>query len=149
MTQFEVLDSVTEAGERALDTVVGGTAFAVDAVRRPRKTAVRAQRRGAKLTGEAVSQATKVADTAGNLPERVLVGYLRAVKGQARRTDVVGAAARTLLGTVNTPAGTAAEFLARIERETRLPKPAARAAAPKATMRRARATATRRPRRSA
>src|SRR5258708_24888253 len=118
MAQFDVLDSVQAASEQALDAVVGGVNAARDAVRRPAVTRRRVQVRSAEVTSNAVKEANKVAERVLNVPERVLVQYLRTIKKQAGRKDAVGLAARTLLETVNTPAGTAAGFFSRIEKAT-------------------------------
>ena len=60
------------------------------------------------------------------LPERFVVAWLRRVKAQASRSDVVGAAARGLLEAVHTPAGGAASFFTTIEKESSLPRPTPR-----------------------
>jgi hypothetical protein len=65
---------------------------------------------------------SRTIEGAGVLPERVLVAWLRRVKEQARRSDVVGTAARGLLEAVHTPAGGAASFFTTIERESSLPR---------------------------
>ena len=52
------------------------------------------------------------------LPERVLHGGIRRVQEESARGDVLGVAARAILSAVHVPAVTAAEFFARLERET-------------------------------
>lgn len=148
MAQFDVLDTVQTAREQALDAVVGRVNAARDAVRRPADAGRRVQLRSAKVTSTAVKEANKVAERVLNVPERVLVQYLHTVRKRAARKDAVGLAARTLLETVNTPAGTAAGFFTRIEKATALPVRAPRTAA-KTTARATAAKAKPRARRTA
>jgi len=134
MSQFDVIESVQSASERALDAVVGGGQRALEVVPLRRLNSRAAQRRRAQV----VKQANQAAERVLNLPEQALVQSLRRVKVQAGRKDVVGLAARTLLEAVNTPAGTAAGFFTRIEKATALPK-----RAPRATVRATAAKTTR------
>jgi hypothetical protein len=122
MTDLTIVDNAFntagEAGEAALDTVVGGAAMAFDTATRPRRTVGRARRRGSEVN-EVIAEVTEEAvDGVLGLPERALVGYVRMLRRQAKRDDLVGAASRTLLGTVHGRAREAARFFTRIERET-------------------------------
>lgn len=122
MTDLTIVDdafnSVGSAGEAALDTVVGGAVTAFDAVARPRRSAGRARRRGSEVNETLIDAAEEVLDVATGLPERVLLTYLRAVRRQAGRRDVLGAASRTVLGAVHGSARDWARFFSRLERET-------------------------------
>lgn len=110
--------TVVDAGEAALDTVVGGAAMALDTVTRPRRSAGRARRRGNDVT-EALADATEdVVDEVSGLPERVLVAYVRLLRRRARRDDVVGTVSRGVLGVLHRPAQDWARFFQRLERET-------------------------------
>jgi hypothetical protein len=112
------LTVVGNAGEAALDTVVGGAAVALDTVTRPRRSAGRARRRGNDVT-EAITDATEdVVDEVSALPERVLVAYVRLLRRRARREDVVGTVSRGVLGALHRPARDWARFFQRLERET-------------------------------
>jgi len=117
MSDLTILDSVGSAGEAALDTVVGGAALALETVSRPRRTARRAQRRGAEAAG-AIAETTS--DVVSALPERVLVAYVRLLRSNARRDDVVGTVSRGVLGAMHVPAREGARFLLRLEKETAL-----------------------------
>lgn len=135
----DVLDSVSSASQNALDTVVGGGAIALDAFRRPSV----ARRRGER----ALKQTNQVVEETLALPERALVAYLRNLRRQARRKDVVGAVSRNVLIALNRPAATAARFFHVVERESAVP--VARSTARKAvsaakTTRRRTTTAARR-----
>ena len=114
MSDLTILDSVGSAGEAALDTVVGGAALALDSVSRPRRTARRARRRGSEAAGAIAETTSEV--TA--LPERVLVAYVRLLRSNARREDVVGTVSRGVLGAMHVPAREGARFLLRLEKET-------------------------------
>jgi hypothetical protein len=112
------LTVVGNAGEAALDTVVGGAAVALDTVTHPRRSAGRARRRGNDVT-EAITDATEdVVDEVSALPERVLVAYVRLLRRRARRDDVVGTVSRGVLGALHRPARDWARFFQRLERET-------------------------------
>jgi hypothetical protein len=112
------LTVVGNAGETALDTVVGGAAMALDTVTRPRRAAGRARRRGNDVT-DAISDATEdVVDEVSALPERVLVAYVRLLRRRARRDDVVGTVSRGVLDALHRPAKDWARFFQRLERET-------------------------------
>ena len=151
MTNVGFLDSIGRAGEEALDTVVGGGAVALDVVRNPRRGTGGVRRRGARVTQEVVDDVEDVVDEVLGLPERVLHVYLRGVRGRARRGDVIGSAARTLLGVINGPAHDAARFFERLERETQVkaPRRRTRAAQKARTATRRTAGAARRPGRAA
>jgi len=111
-------DSVGSAGEAALDTVVGGAAMALDTATRPRRTAGRARRRGSQVN-EAIAEATEeVVDGVAALPERVLLAYVRLLRRQGRRDDLMGSVSRTVLGAVHGQARGAARFFGRLERES-------------------------------
>jgi len=112
------IDSVGAAGEAALDTVVGGAAIALDAATRPRRSAGRARRRGGAVNEALLDAGEELVDEVTGLPERVLVGYLRLLRRQGRRDDVLGIVSRGVLGTVHDQARGAARFFARLERET-------------------------------
>jgi hypothetical protein len=109
----DVLDSVGSVSQNALDTVVGGGAIALDAFRRPSV----ARRRGER----ALKQTNQVVEETLALPERALVAYLRNLRRQARRKDVVGAVSRNVLIALNRPAATAARFFHVVERESAVP----------------------------
>jgi hypothetical protein len=106
----DVLDTVGTASQSALDTVVGGGAIALDAFRKPTQT----RRRGA----QALKQTNQVVEETLALPERALIAYLRNLRRQARRKDVVGTVSRTVLVAVNRPAASAAHFFGVVERES-------------------------------
>jgi hypothetical protein len=118
MTDLSIVDSVGNAGEAALDTVVGGAAMALDTITRPRRSAGRARRRGADVA-EAISDTTEdVVDEVSALPERVLISYVRMLRRRARRDDVVGTVSRGVLDVLHRPARDWARFWQRLERET-------------------------------
>lgn len=147
-------DSVGSAGEAALDAVVGGADAAIDVAARPRRSVARARRRGQAVNREIADTVDDLVDTATALPERVLVAYLRGLRRQAHRDDVLGAASRTILDAVNGSAREAARFFARVERVSTTParrtRPAtATAAHRRTTTRRGRATGTTRGRKTA
>jgi hypothetical protein len=131
MTDLTIVDnafeSVGSAGEAALDAVVGGAALAVDGAIRPRRSVARARRRGSQVNDTIAGAAEDVAETAAALPEHLLVAFLRSLRQQAARDDVLGAASRTILGAVHGSAGEAARFFARLERETAVLRRAPRA----------------------
>lgn len=136
----DVLDTISSASQNALETVVNGGSNALDAIRRPAQT----RRRGAQATERALKQANGVIDDTLALPERALVAYLRGLRKQARRKDVVGIVSRNVLIAVNRPAGGAASFFSRVEKETAVSaRPAGRstAAATSKTKRAVRRTA--------
>ena|SRR5437588_66512 len=133
-----IIDTVGDAGEDALDTVVGGGALVLDAARLPGRTARRVRGRGAQASDAIAEQIQETFDDAVALPERLLHAYLRGVRARARRRDRLGAASQALLRAVHAPALEAARFFARLERETAVP-PGARGG-------RGRATAARRKR---
>ena len=114
MSDLDFFATVGSATEQAVDTAVGTGALALDVIRRPQRT----RRRGAQVTDQALREAGDIVDEAAGLPERVLIAYLRGVRRQARRSDVLGLVSRGLLGAVNAPAGSAAGFFTRLERET-------------------------------
>jgi hypothetical protein len=118
-------DTIFDTGEGALDTVVGGGALALDAARRPGRTARRARGRGAQATDAITEQIEGTLDGAMALPERLLHAYLRGVRARARRRDPIGSVSQALLRAVHLPALEAARFFARLERETALPRKAA------------------------
>lgn len=118
MTDLSIVDSVGNAGEAALDTVVGGASVALDSLTRPRRAAGRARRRGGDVN-EAISDAAEdVLDEVTALPERVLVAYVRMLRRRARQDDVVGTVSRGVLGAMHRPAKDWARFFQRLERET-------------------------------
>jgi hypothetical protein len=122
MTDLSIVDSafdtVGSAGEAALDAVVGGAAMALDTATRPRRTAGRARRRGSQVN-EAIAEATEeVVEGVAALPERVLLAYVRLLRRQGRRDDLVGSVSRTVLGAVHGQARGAARFFGRLERES-------------------------------
>jgi hypothetical protein len=128
MTDLSIVESVGNAGEAALDTVVGGAAMALDSVTRPRRTAGRARRRGSDVA-EALTEATEdVVDEVSAIPERVLVAYVRMLRRRARGDDVVGTVSRGVLGALHRPAKDAARFFQRLERETTVERAARRTA---------------------
>jgi len=115
MTDVNVFETIGTVSEQALDTVVG-------AVTSPVETAVsardEARRRGAEVTERAAEQIEEIVDEAMALPERLVVAYLRRLRAEARREDVIGVASRRILGAVHGPAHVAAGFFARIEQES-------------------------------
>ena len=112
------VDSVGSAGESALDSVVGGAALAVDAARRPRRTAAQARRRGSAANQALVEAGEELVEEAVALPERALLGYVRLLRRQGRRDDVVGGVSRAVLGAVHGQARGAARFFTRLEKAT-------------------------------
>ncbi|HEV7676969.1 MAG TPA: hypothetical protein VGQ42_00200 [Candidatus Dormibacteraeota bacterium] len=118
MTDLTIVDSAGRAGEAALDTIVGGASFALDAVARPGRSTGRARRRGSAVNNSITDGVEEVVDEVVSLPERALIAYIRMLRRTGRRPDVVGAVTRTLLDVVNGPAKEAARFFERLERET-------------------------------
>jgi hypothetical protein len=112
------VDSVGSAGESAIDSVVGGAALALDAARRPRRTAARARRRGSEANQALVEATEELVEEAVALPERALLGYVRLLRRQGVREDVVGGVSRALLGAVHGQAKGAARFFTRLEKAT-------------------------------
>jgi hypothetical protein len=118
MTDLSIVDTLGNAGEAALDTVVGGTAIAMDSLTRPRRTVGRTRRRGSDVNAAIVDATEDVIDEVTLLPERMLVAYVRMLRRNARRDDVVGTLSRTVLGVLHGPAKDWARFWQRLERET-------------------------------
>src|ERR1700716_196667 len=98
------IDTAGDAGEDALDTVVGSGALVLDAARRPGRAARRVRGRGARATDAIADQIEETFDDARALPERLLHSYLRAVRARARRRDPVGTVSQALLRAVHAPA---------------------------------------------
>lgn len=134
MTNTDFFATVGSAAEQAVDTAAGTGALALDVLRRPQRT----RRRGAQVTDRVVREAEDLVDEALNLPERALLAYLRGVRRRARRDDVLGLVSRGLLGAVNGPAGTAADFFGRVESVTEFETRRRRSAAPAPARRAAR-----------
>jgi hypothetical protein len=118
MTDLTIVDSASRAGEAALDTVVGGAAMALDSVTRPRRSAGRARRRGSDVNGTLADATEEVFDEVSALPERVLLAYVRTLRRNARRDDVLGTVSRGVLGVMHRPARDWSHFFQRLERET-------------------------------
>jgi hypothetical protein len=126
MADTPALGTVSRASDDAVDTAVGGASIALDAVRHPENGIQTARRRGSRITSRLSEGTESAVDEVISLPERMLFSGLRALRTRARRSDVGGVAARSVLLMVHRPARSAARVLERIERETAPPAAADR-----------------------
>ena len=98
MTEERVEDA-TEAAVMGADLVSGAVATGVDAMAHPVETARTLERRGSRVNREVVEDVEEA--VAPLMPERLLLAGIHAIKGRARRRDLVGSIAYRALELLN------------------------------------------------
>lgn len=98
MTQDRIEDA-TEAAVMGADLVSGAIATTADAVTHPVETARELERRGSRVNRALANDIEEAVEPL--MPERLLLAGIHAIKGRARRRDLVGSIAYRTLEVLN------------------------------------------------